>query len=221
MSLGVRFVRSYLTEYRCGDKVKKATCHKWSKARRGRSLWTKIMRNVLINTAQRIGFNKRPFMELARRDFVFHTNGPPNQRRVMAIEHENDAKDILRHKGEVDKLLISDADLRVLITFVRSNRDLLGRRRSLARRMQRKIEKWVPANRNPEFLLIVGRYRFFDAEYLPKQEPWTMYRWRRRRGRWIANTTLVNDQDWSRLENNLKTGLVSRRSTITRSTEIL
>ena len=215
MSLGVRFVRSYLKEYCRDDKVKKATRHKWSKARRGRSLWTKIMRNVLINTAQRIGFNKRPFMELAKRDFVFHTNGPPNQRKVMAIEHENDAKDILRHKGEVDKLLISDADLRVLITLVRSNRDMIGRRRSLARRMQKKIKKWVPANRNAEFLLIMGRYRFFDAEYYPEQEPWTIFLWRRRRGRWIAIATLVNDQDWSKLENNLKTGLVSRRSTIT------
>jgi hypothetical protein len=162
------------------------------------------MRKVLIRTAQRTGFHRRPLRELSKIDFVFHTNGPPKNRKVMAIEHENDAKDILIRNGEVDKLLNADADLRVLITLVRSKRDLLGRRRSLARRMRRKIEKWVPANRNPEFLLIVGRYRFFDAEYLPKQEPWTMYRWRRRRGRWVQYETLVNKQNWYKLKKELE-----------------
>jgi hypothetical protein len=199
MTLGTKFIRSYLTEYSTDGKVKTATLHKWSKARNERSRWTKVMRKVLIRTARRIDFRKTPLRELSKIDFVFHTNGPLKDRKIMVIEHENDAKDILARYGEVDKLLIADADLRVLITLVRSKRDLLGRRRSLARRMRKKIEKWVPTNRNSEFLLILGRYLFFDAEYLPKQEPWTIYRWRRRRNRWIQYEKPVNEQNWRKL----------------------
>lgn len=125
----------------------------------------------------------------------------------MAIEHENDAKNILKPKEEVDKLLITDADLRVLVTLVRKTKDLLHQRRALASRMRKKIEKWVPANRYAEFLLIVGRYRFFNAEYRPEQEPWTIYHWHRRRGRWISHTTLVNEQNWKKLARELEDGL--------------
>jgi len=204
MTLGTRFVESYLKEYRNNARVKIATRHKWSKARNERSRWTRVMRNVLIRTAWCIGFRRRPVRELCNLDFVFHTNGPLKDRKVMVIEHENDAKDILKRKGEVDKLLIADADLRVLITLVRSNRDLLGKRRVLARRMRKKIENWVPANRQSEFILILGRYRFFDAEYLPKQEPWTTYRWGRRRQRWVEHEARLNEQNWKKLGEELE-----------------
>jgi len=221
MSLGGEFIRYYLMEYCSDEEVEIATCHTRDSARSERSRWTSVMRNVLTKTAKQIGFNEKPFMELAKRDLVFHTNGQPDKRKIMAIEHENDAKDILKPKEEVDKLLITDADLRVLVTLVRKTKDLLHQRRALASKMQRKIEKWVPANRDAEFLLIVGRYRFFEAEYRPEQEPWTIYHWHRRRGRWLSHTTLVNEQNWKKLAKELKDGLAPCRSTIVRLAEIL
>jgi len=115
--------------------------------------------------------------------------------KVVVVEHENEEDTAFESMGELDKLLLADADLRVLVTLVKRRNGSENHKEERRRQVEKRLNQWLPANRNPELLLILGRYT--DWAKSPKEEPWTIFLWRRnRKGKWLSTDKSVGNQDW-------------------------
>ncbi len=122
----------------------------------------------------RHGYVRDP--EVSRVDWIWWENTRSKSKTIIAIEHEN-YKDVFERRAEMDKLLVTDADLRVLITYVAKRRFKDDSERSrYARRMKERIEERLPASRNPEFLLLLASQTWEDD---PERELWYGYLWSR------------------------------------------
>jgi hypothetical protein len=172
----MRFFRAFERQYPRSKKV--IECYR-KKSKRTAAEWTRAMDHVIRSIAKKFGFKVRT--EVSRVDYVLwrETQAYPH-RTILAIEHENWHRNVLEKGQELDKLLVTDADLRVLITYL-ARRDFKEEyREKMAERMENHIEQWLPEDRRTEFLLLLASR---DWKECPREEPWLGYIWHRRSGK--------------------------------------
>ncbi|MGA2972976.1 MAG: hypothetical protein ABSE39_10230 [Candidatus Bathyarchaeia archaeon] len=170
MSLTDDFLRAFRRAYAESEKVEE--CYRInSKGKKvGDERWTEAMGEVLNRVADELGYDIK--RERGRVDFRLYKTD-----QSIAVEHENDCKGIFRE--ELPKLLDTQADLRVLITYVSANEFSKNNGENLAERVEKTVVEQISRHGDAEVLLLLNRYGGRAWAKDPRSEPWICYRWRR------------------------------------------
>lgn len=144
MELGKKFAQCFIREY---------SKHRWPCPKRnvdsyGPTIWTKQMFRILDKVADRMNLQSKE-EELMRIDRAYYRS--EEECPVVAVEHENGYKGIW--ESEIHRLLVVNADLRVLICYPPKKGHYM-----LQKKMQGKLNAEMREGHfDQEFLLILGK----------------------------------------------------------------